>query len=106
MQQISPADFADFQAKNPKLRLIDVREVEEWQHCKIEGAVLRPLSQITQWEESESAHEGPLVIYCHHGIRSAQACARLHSLGLEQPINLAGGIDRWSIEVDSSVARY
>jgi rhodanese-related sulfurtransferase len=43
---------------------------------------------------------------CHHGIRSAQVCAYLAGQGFTKMVNLAGGIDRWSHEVDRGVPRY
>jgi monothiol glutaredoxin len=46
------------------------------------------------------------VVYCHHGIRSAHAAEQLRAAGFTRVFNLAGGIDRWSGEVDASVPRY
>ena len=46
------------------------------------------------------------MIHCHHGARSRSACELLRSLGFEHVENLAGGIDRWSTEVDPGVPRY
>jgi rhodanese-related sulfurtransferase len=48
----------------------------------------------------------PVVCICHHGARSAQVVAFLERAGFESVYNLAGGIDAWSRDVDSSVARY
>jgi adenylyltransferase/sulfurtransferase len=47
-----------------------------------------------------------IVVYCHHGIRSAHAAEQLCAAGFSRVWNLAGGIDRWSDEVDPSVPRY
>jgi adenylyltransferase/sulfurtransferase len=47
-----------------------------------------------------------VVVYCHHGIRSLVAAARLHQLGMAGAVSLEGGIDTWSREVDPSVPRY
>ncbi len=48
----------------------------------------------------------PVVCICHHGARSAQVVAFLEQKGFESAYNLAGGIDAWSLDVDSGVARY
>jgi adenylyltransferase/sulfurtransferase len=47
-----------------------------------------------------------LVVYCHHGVRSAAAVAWLRERGFRRARNLAGGIDRWSRDVDSATRRY
>jgi adenylyltransferase/sulfurtransferase len=46
------------------------------------------------------------VLYCKGGARSARAVRQLQSLGMERVWSLAGGIDRWSDEVDHSVPKY
>ena len=50
--------------------------------------------------------EDEIVVMCHHGVRSAQVCAYLAAQGFTKMVNLAGGIERWSWEVDRSVPRY
>ena len=50
--------------------------------------------------------ERPVVVLCHHGIRSASAAEFLRRQGFRRVWNLAGGIERWSREVDASVPRY
>ena len=47
-----------------------------------------------------------LVVVCHHGIRSGQVCLWLARQGFDRVLNLAGGIDAWSVEVDPTVPRY
>jgi rhodanese-related sulfurtransferase len=88
-------------------RLIDVREGDEWEHCRIPGAELLPLSQFGDLapERLSDANE-PLVIYCHHGGRSARATEYLMQQGFANVTNLAGGIDAWSVEIDPSIPRY
>ena len=48
----------------------------------------------------------PLVVICHHGGRSMQCAHFLARQGIGRPINLAGGIDAWSLHVDPAVPRY
>jgi rhodanese-related sulfurtransferase len=92
------------QAKDPFF-LLDVREPFEFNHAKIEGSVLIPLNQIPQRLRELDA-EQEIVVLCHHGIRSMQAANFLVQVGFKQVSNLTGGIDAWSLECDSSVARY
>lgn len=49
---------------------------------------------------------GPLVVYCHHGVRSLMAAQWLAAQGLSNVYNLAGGIDAYSRDVDTTVPRY
>jgi rhodanese-related sulfurtransferase len=47
-----------------------------------------------------------VICYCHHGQRSLDVAAWLRAQGVEQAQSLAGGIDRWSLEIDPAVPRY
>jgi rhodanese-related sulfurtransferase len=47
-----------------------------------------------------------ILVYCHRGSRSAAAVTRLRAAGFTRVAHLEGGIDRWSTEVDDSIARY
>ncbi len=48
----------------------------------------------------------PLACLCHHGVRSQQMAMFLASNGFEDVVNIAGGIDAWSMERDPSIAQY
>jgi adenylyltransferase/sulfurtransferase len=101
---IDPAALATLLPQLGDTILLDVRERWEWNVARIESATLLPLSELeAKVEELDRAR--PLVVLCHHGQRSAMAADWLRSLGFEAR-NLTGGIDRWSREVDSTVARY
>lgn len=91
-----------------RVQLIDVREPHEYALCRIEGAELFPLRSIPHSVEAlrQRAAAGPLVLYCHHGVRSLQAVAWLRRQGVAECRSLEGGIDLWSTEVDASVKRY
>jgi sulfur-carrier protein adenylyltransferase/sulfurtransferase len=87
------------------LLLLDVREPHEFEIARIEGSQLIPLGELP--ERLEELRPAPaIVIHCHSGVRSAHAVQLLQSAGFENVSNLAGGIDAWSVEIDSSVARY
>jgi rhodanese-related sulfurtransferase len=102
---ITPSEFAERAARGARVRLIDVREPEEFELARVEGAELLPLSQMGVWAGTLNAEE-EIVFMCHHGIRSAQVCAYFAGQGFTRMFNLAGGIERWSWEVDRSVPRY
>jgi len=88
-------------------RLIDVREVDEWEVARIPGAELLPLSKWPQIAlEKLTDKSQALLIQCHHGGRSARAAGWLIQQGFTNVTNLAGGIDAWSALVDDSIPRY
>jgi rhodanese-related sulfurtransferase len=87
------------------LRLVDVREPLEFRIARVEGAELVPLGTLLGALE-RFRHDDEIVVMCHTGIRSATACDLLVRSGFTRVHNLAGGIDRWSAEVDPSVPRY
>ena len=90
-----------------RIHLIDCRETDEWELCRIEGSELIPLSQFANltanWELNDTRNK---VIYCHHGIRSLQATGFLRNKGFENAYSLQGGIDNWSVEIDPNMPRY
>lgn len=90
-------------------RLLDVREDVELQQASLPGACHIPMRQIEERldEIEELAEEGePLLVLCHHGQRSLRVTLALHAHGVGSARSIAGGIDRWSTEVDPAVPRY
>lgn len=93
-------------ARGEPIRLIDVREPQEYAVARIEGAELLPLSRASEWVGTLPS-EGELIFFCHHGMRSAQVASFLASQrGLTNLANMLGGIDEWSARVDPTVPRY
>jgi adenylyltransferase/sulfurtransferase len=87
------------------VQLVDVREPWEWAICRLPGAIHVPLGELqTLHAQLDPARE--TIVYCHHGSRSLAAAEHLLSVGFRRVCNLAGGIDRWSREIDPSVPRY
>jgi len=84
---------------------LDVREPWEYDLARIEGAKLIPLGEIQQ-RINELDSESEIIVYCHHGVRSFHATMFLRQKGFPRVQNLAGGIDGWSLRIDSSVPRY
>ncbi len=91
------------------LQLVDVRERSEANLAKIEGFDLYPLSEIEQWSEKIFTclqPEAETIVLCHHGRRSAQMCQWLATRGFSNLYNVMGGIDAYSLLVDSTIYRY
>ena len=89
------------------LVLIDCRTELEFGLVRIEGSLLWPLADLAgRLDEIESLSDKKLVVYCHHGYRSRQMVSMLRQMGVEDVKSMAGGIDRWSLQIDPSVPRY
>jgi len=101
---VGPTDLARLLQQPNAPVLLDVREQWEWSVARIEPSTLIPMSELEDGVEKLDRSR-PLVVYCHHGSRSALAVEWLRAQGF-QASNLSGGIDRWSREVDPTVARY
>jgi rhodanese-related sulfurtransferase len=87
-------------------RLIDVREAEEWAFCRLPRAEWMPLSSFAQDAPARLQPGAPVILYCHHGVRSLHAGQFLEQLGFTRITNLSGGIHAWSRQVDPSVPVY
>ena len=96
-------------SSSDELVLLDVRMPQEAEIATIPGAVLVPLDQIengTAIEQVRALAAGKrLYAHCKLGGRSAKALIALKREGIEG-INVSGGIDAWSQEIDPSVQRY
>lgn len=103
--EIAPLALAERLARGDAIDLIDVREPFEWNIARIDGARLIPLGDLQRAIASlDPARE--IVVYCHHGIRSAHGAAMLREAGFRKVLNLSGGIARWSSDVDAAVPQY
>jgi adenylyltransferase/sulfurtransferase len=80
--------------------LIDVREPSEHAVSRIDGASLIPLATLPG-RLDEVPKDGPVVVHCKSGMRSAQAVALLKSKGYDAH-NLVGGMEAWQRTPESS----
>jgi adenylyltransferase/sulfurtransferase len=85
--------------------LLDVRLQHEYDLCRLPNSKLIPVHELP-YRISELDPAENIVVYCHLGIRSTEAVRLLINAGFDRVRNLAGGIDSWSTDVDSSVERY
>ena len=86
--------------------ILDVREPNEYQICKIPGSVLIPLAQLPQRLAELPAKDAELFVHCKMGGRSAKAVKQLEELGYSAARNLDGGILAWIDRIDASLPRY
>lgn len=102
--EIAPHEAAEL-LKQGKIKLLDVRTREEYDIANVSGSVLVDegmAQEIMQSWPKETA----IVTMCHHGVRSLDAAAYLRGHGFTNTRSMIGGIDAWSVQVDSSVNRY
>jgi len=106
--EITPREVRQRLESGEKLALIDVREPGEFQLARIAGAELTPMRTVPAQLQrlDEVAEETPLIVFCHHGVRSLNVVNWLREQGVTACQSMAGGIDRWSVEIDPSVPRY
>jgi rhodanese-related sulfurtransferase len=113
--QVRPADFAAWLASVAQSHpldaplVLDVREPYELGWAQLAPSSFRviaiPMGQIPQ-RLVELDPDQPIACLCHHGVRSMQVARFLASNGFGQVVNIDGGIDAWSAEVDNAIARY
>jgi sulfur-carrier protein adenylyltransferase/sulfurtransferase len=102
---IDPRPLQALRERGDDLLLLDVREPHEFAIARLEGAKLVPLATLPA-RVSELDSSRPIVVYCHHGMRSRVALDFLRRAGFAKLKNLRGGIDAWSRDVDPTVPRY
>ncbi len=104
-KEISACEAAKLRESQPETVLLDVREHSELAICRIDGALHIPMGEIPE-RIGALPKDVPLVVFCHHGMRSANVQQYLEARGFEHIINMTGGIHAWSIDVDPEVPRY
>ena len=105
VRNITPADVRRLLADTSDAMLLDVREPWEHDIAHIPGSLLVPFAQLPL-KLPHLNPQKPVVVVCHHGIRSWHAACLLEQNGFETVFNLAGGIDAWSQEIDAGIPRY
>ena len=96
-------DLIDSAKKKPLI--LDVREQWEYDICHIENSVHIPMGKITSMADDLKSDE-IIIVVCHHGIRSRMVAKYLMAKGFKDVINLTGGIDAWSSDVDPAMPKY
>jgi adenylyltransferase/sulfurtransferase len=91
--------------RGDKLFILDVRNPEEYQICRLPGSTLLPLPQLPQ-RFGELDRDREMVVHCKSGMRSAKAIQFLRQQGFTKLSNLKGGILAWADRVDRSMPKY
>jgi adenylyltransferase/sulfurtransferase len=103
--EISAVELKQRLDRGDRLRIIDVREPNEWQINRIPGAELIPLGEIPR-RYAELDPQEDIVVQCKTGGRSGKAADFLRSVGFTKVLNLKGGILDWIDKVDPTQPKY
>jgi rhodanese-related sulfurtransferase len=104
MTDISPDELRMRLERRDALVLLDVREGWETALCRLENAIHIPIEEVElRTTELDPADE--IIVYCHHGVRSAAVASFLRGQGFKA-VNLAGGLDQWARRIDPGMTRY
>tara|TARA_B100001964_G_C13783939_1_gene401535 strand:+ start:91 stop:420 length:330 start_codon:yes stop_codon:yes gene_type:complete len=102
---IHPSEVQSLRDKGEKFIFLDVREAEELEIAKISNSTHIPMGDVPS-KVNLLDDEIPIVVFCHHGQRSAMVTQFLRQLDFVQVRNMEGGIEAWALEIDTSVPRY
>ncbi len=104
MTDISPQELKARLDRHDALVLLDVREDWETALCRLEHATHIPIEEI-EFRTAELDQSDEIVVYCHHGVRSAAVANFLRQQGFKA-VNLQGGLDQWARAIDPRMKRY
>jgi molybdopterin/thiamine biosynthesis adenylyltransferase/rhodanese-related sulfurtransferase len=105
VEEITVAQLNELRKKNPQIYLLDVREQHEWDMGHIEGSHHIPLGSIAE-HLNEIPADRPIYCLCKLGGRSKKAIEIMKTKGHSKLVNVKGGINAWSKEIDSSIPQY
>lgn len=104
-KEINASEAVILRNKNKDAVFLDVREHSELAICRIEGALHIPMGEVPERHEA-LPRDAPLIVLCHHGMRSLNVVQYLETKGFHNAINLAGGIHAWAVDVDLEMKQY
>ena len=87
------------------LQLLDIRDGWECRICAVAESLHIPMTELSR-RIGELSPGLPLLVLCHHGMRSHSAASWLRGAGFGEAVSISGGIDAWARLVDPTMARY
>jgi rhodanese-related sulfurtransferase len=105
VKEISVGEFKAMRDAARDHVLLDIREPFEIELARIAGSVNIPMAEVPA-RIAELPRDREIVVMCHGGRRSARVVRLLEQNGYAGAINLVGGIDAWSRQIDPAVPRY
>ncbi len=105
LTEITVQELKTIRDQDPNVYLLDVREEMEWNIARIEGAHLKPLSVLEE-NFQDIPKDKTVYCFCKLGGRSRRAIEFLKSNGYTHLVNLKGGLQAWSKEIDTAIPQY
>ena len=102
--EIAPSKIVAWKTQDKNFHLLDVRRADERELASLGGLHI-PLNELEVRFQEIPRDKSPIIVYCHHGVRSLYATQFLKFHG-HDALSLRGGIEEWSITIDPSVPRY
>ena len=103
--QINVNDFIQMREEAVVHTVLDVREDWELEICSVDNSLDIPMNEIAE-RSDEIPNDRPVIVMCHHGIRSWQITVWLREHGFENVSNLSGGIDILARTLDEDIPVY
>jgi rhodanese-related sulfurtransferase len=104
-EEIDVNGLAQLQRAGVPHLVVDVREPVEVDVCAIAGSLCIPMQDVPHHLQ-QLPRDRPIIVLCHHGVRSALVTQFLRDRGFGNAANLAGGIDAWSRLIAPDMPRY
>jgi rhodanese-related sulfurtransferase len=103
MQELNSKDWREKATEDANAVILDVRTPEEFEEGYIKGAIQMDILNPGEFMQKAQGLDASksYYVYCRAGGRSAQACAVLNSLGINETYNLAGGITEWDGPIET-----
>jgi rhodanese-related sulfurtransferase len=94
-RDLAPEDAKAELARDPTLRLLDVRTPQEHASHRLPNSTLLPVQELDR-RLGELDKNANWLVHCEHGRRSVFACEILAQAGFTKLANLQGGLAYWS----------
>ena len=105
--EVTPEEVARLCSGDAPPLLLDCRTADELDIAAIEGAMHIPVQEISlRIDEIRGRCDETIIVFCHSGNRSYVVTRLLAAIGFTRVRSMAGGIDRWSAEVDPAIPTY
>ncbi|MFB6347009.1 MAG: rhodanese-like domain-containing protein [bacterium] len=104
--ELTAESVRDRLENDESLTLLDIRKPREREVATLSNDVWIPMEEVPENLDSIAEKDRPLIIYCHHGMRSMKVTQYLREEGLDDVYSLAGGIDYWARKIDPEMNRY
>ena len=103
--EISPLELKQELDDGSAIRILDVRQPQEYTISRLPESDLIPLASLDVSLHNLDRDE-EIVVICRSGIRSMQAVKFLREAGFNRVKNLTGGILAWADQVHPQMVKY